>query len=209
MSMMLTGTYKTGGVYDVKGRDGSDKQMMSFVVVDSLGNAFPCQMWPDDPQFVDLAPAVDAGELRRRRVHLAIVSYSVRMRQFQDGGVRPWVNFIVSDVGLASSPDAVLAAHFTGTIKAGAVRRGDGSQKPMLWFNAVDEIGTTFPCQMWGDDPQFDDLASLFEQGVRRQSVEFLVACFNLRMRQFPDGKESPQINFTVSDVTLSALARA
>jgi hypothetical protein len=209
MSMIITGTYKTGGVYQVNGRDGSAKQMLSFAVVDGLGNTFPCQMWPDDPQFTDLAPVVDRGELRRRQVHLSIVSYSVRMRQFQDGQVRPWANFIVSDVGVSNASDTLLAAQFTGTIKAGGVNRGDGTKKPMLWFTAVDEIGTTFPCQMWADDPQFTDLAAAIDSGIRRAQVQFLVATFTLRMRRFADGHEAPQINFVVSDVVLPALARA
>ena len=204
MSMNILGTYKSGGVYAVTGRDGSAKQMMSFTLVDALGNFFPCQMWPDDAQFVDLAPSIDRGELRRKQVQLSVVSYSVRLRKFRDGHEAPWANFIVSDVGLAPE-SSVLSMYFTGTIKAGGVYRGDGTKKPMLWFSAVDEIGTTFPCQVWGDDAQFDELAPAFEQGVRRQRVSFLVASYALRMRRFADGHEAPQINFTVSDVSFPA----
>lgn len=207
MSMTIIGTVKTGGVYEVNGKDGSTKQMISFVVVDGLGNAFPCQMWPDDPQFKDLAPVI--GDYRRHRVQLNIVSYSVRMRTFKDGKkAEPCVNFIVSDVAQPAAPDSFLSMSFTGTVKAGGVNRPDG-KKPMLWFSAVDEIGTTFPCQMWSDDPQFEEVATHIERGVRRYSVQFLVANYTLRMRKFDDGHEAPQINFVVSDIAFPALARA
>lgn len=210
MSMTMIGTYKAGGVYGVKGRDGSDKQMASFEVVDSMGNIYHCQMWEDDSQLVDLAPHINGGDLRRKQVQLAVVSYSARMRTFKDGHVAPWCNFIVSDVGLFdTSTGGALAVQFSGTVKAGGVRRGDGTKKPFISFTAVDELGTSFPCQMWPDDPQFDDLAALMDRGVRRQPVQLLVSSYTLRERTFPDGHTDAQINFVVSDVTFPALATA
>src|SRR5579885_3636288 len=118
MSMNVIGTVKTGGVYEVNGKDGTKKQMISFGVVDGLGNVFPCQMWPDDQQFSQLASVIE--QYRRHQVQLSIVGYTLRMRQFQDGQVRPWANFIVSDVTQPPA-NSLLAASFTGTVKAGGV----------------------------------------------------------------------------------------
>lgn len=205
MSMNLIGTVKTAGVYEVNGKDGSKKPMISFTVVDGLGNSFPCQMWPDDPAFPALASVIE--QYRRHQVQLSIISYSVRMRQFQSGEVKPWANFVVSDVTQPQT-NGLLAASFTGTVKAGNVNRAEG-KKPYLWFTVVDDLGTTFPCQMWSDDPQFAEVASLVDAGVRRQQVQFLVASYNLRQRTLPNGQTNPQINFVVSDVSFSALARA
>lgn len=206
MSMMMIGTVKTGGVYDVTGKDGSKKPMISFTVVDALGNFFPCQMWPDDPGFTNLSALIP--NMRRQLVQLTIAGYTVRMRKFKDGHEAPQVNFIVTDVAQPSD-NHQLAMYFTGTVKAGDVNRGDGTKKQMIWFSAVDEVGNSFPCQVWQDDSQFAELAPIFEQGVRRQQVQFLVANYTLRMRKFQDGHEAPQINFVVSDVLFPALARA
>ena len=97
-------------------------------------------MWPDDPQFPALSQVIE--QYRRHQVQLTITGYTVRMRQFKDGKVAPWVNFVVSDVTqpAANSP---LEASFSGTLKAGKVNRNEG-KKPYIWFNAVDEIGTTY-----------------------------------------------------------------
>jgi hypothetical protein len=205
MSMTLIGTVKTAGVYEVNGKDNSKKSMISFSVADSVGNIFPCQMWPDDPQFAALSPVIE--QYRRQQVQLTIVGYTVRMRQFKDGKVEPWANFIVSDVGQPVAHSS-LSASFVGTVKSGNVNRKEG-KKPYLWLNAVDEIGTTFSCQMWSDDPQFNEVAAVAEGGIRRQSVQFLVASFTLRERTLPNGQTNPQINFVVSDVAFPSLARA
>lgn len=205
MSMNIIGTVKTAGVYDVNGKDGSKKSMISFAIVDGLGNVFPCQMWPDDQQFSSLSSVIE--QYRRHQVQVSVVSYTVRMRQFQSGEVKPWANFIVSDVTQPQT-SGLLSASFTGTVKAGNVNRAEG-KKPYLWFTAVDDLGTTFPCQMWSDDPTFAEVARLVENGVRRQQVEFLVSYFNLRQRTMPNGQTNPQINFVVSDVSFPALARA
>lgn len=204
MSMNITGTVKTAGVYEVNGKDNSKKPMISFSVVDSMANVFPCQMWPDDPQFAQLSQVIE--QYRRHQVQLTIVGYTVRMRQFKNGKVEPWANFVVSDVA-APQANSQLAASFTGTLKAGKVNRNEG-KKPYIWFNAVDEIGTTYSCQMWSDDPQFNEVAAVLDGGVRRQQVQFLVASYTLRERTY-NGQTSPQLNIVVSDVAFPALARA
>lgn len=209
MSMTLIGTFKNGGVYEVNGKDNSKKPMISFTMVDALGNSFPCQMWPDDPGFSNLSALIP--DLRRKQLQLTVAGYTVRMREFNENGrkvTKPWANFIVTDV-VQPSGENLLSMYFTGTVKAGAVNRGDGTKKQMIWFSAVDEVGTTFPCQVWQDDPQFAELAPVFDQGVRRHQVQFLVANYTLRMRKFQDGHEAPQINFVVSDVAFPALAHA
>ena len=96
MGMSFTGTVRNGGVYQVNGKDGSQKHMISFTSVDELGNSFPCQMWPDDPQHEQLASVI--VNARRYPVGFVVASYTVRMRKFQDGHEAPQVNFIVTDV---------------------------------------------------------------------------------------------------------------
>lgn len=200
MSMYISGTIKTGGVFQVKGKDGTEKPMISFTMVDSMGNMYPCQMWPDDPHFSDLSQAI--GGYRRQQLQFAVVGYTVRLRQFKDGHTAPWANFVVSEYGQPSTPGQ-LSASFSGTVKAGAVNRpADTAKKPFIWFTAVDELATTYSCQVWSDDPQFSALVPLLDAGVRRQAVQFLVASYTLRERTMPDGKKNPQINFVVSDVT-------
>jgi len=202
MSMNIIGTVKNGGVFDVKGKDGSIKQMISFTLVDGLGNTFPCQMWPDDKQFSDLAKVI--GDYRRHQVQLSVAGYTVRMRTFKDNSVKPWANFIVSDV-TAPAAASQLAMSFSGTVKAGSVNRPtDASKKPMLWFTAVDDLGTSFACQMWPDDPKFNEVAAMVDAGVRRSPVQFFVSYYSLRERVMPDGSKNPQLNFVVSDVAFS-----
>lgn len=94
--MSFTGTLKAGGAYHVNGKDGSQKIMISFTAIDELGNAYSCQMWPDDPQHAQLAPAIET--MRRQPVQFNVSGYTVRMRKFADGSEKPQANFIVSDV---------------------------------------------------------------------------------------------------------------
>jgi hypothetical protein len=97
MGMTLTGTVKNGGAYDIKGKDGSVRVMISFNVADELGNTFSCQMWPDNPQHAELAGII--AQMRYQPVQLAVVSYTARMRTFKDGRQpAPQANFIVSNV---------------------------------------------------------------------------------------------------------------
>lgn len=99
--MSFSGVLKAGGAYQVNGKDGSQKIMISFTAVDELGNAYPCQMWPDDPQHAQLASLIE--NMRRQPVQFTISSYTVRMRKFKDGSERPQVNFIVTDVAFPAA----------------------------------------------------------------------------------------------------------
>jgi hypothetical protein len=97
MGMTLTGTVKNGGAYEIKGKDGSTRVMISFNVADELGNTFSCQMWPDNPQHAELAGII--AQMRYQPVSLAVVGYTARMREFKDGRQpAPQANFIVSNV---------------------------------------------------------------------------------------------------------------
>ncbi len=91
----MQGTIKSGGAYNVKGKKGP-QMMVSFNLVDEVGNTFACQMWADDPQQAQLAQVIDNA--RRRRVQCVVSGYTVRMRKNQDGSERPQANFVVSDV---------------------------------------------------------------------------------------------------------------
>jgi hypothetical protein len=107
MAVTIIGTIKSGGAYTVNGKKGP-QTMISFNVVDEIGNTFACQMWPDDQQHSALAQVIDNG--RRRRVQCTVAGYSVRMRKDQNGGERPQANFIVSDVTI----EGLLAAQPAG-----------------------------------------------------------------------------------------------
>ena len=75
----------------------------------------------------------------------------------------------------------------------------------MRWMKS----GPRISCQMWSEDTQFNEVASVIDGGVRRQPVQFLVASYTLRERTLPNGQTNPQLNIVVSDVTFPALARA
>jgi hypothetical protein len=97
MAMTFNGTVKNGGAYEVKGKDGSIKIMISFTVADEFGNTFSCQMWPDDPQHDQLKDMIKIA--LRQPVQLLVAGYTVRMRQFKDGRPdAPQANFIVTNV---------------------------------------------------------------------------------------------------------------
>ncbi|GCE31527.1 hypothetical protein KDA_70110 [Dictyobacter alpinus] len=94
--------------------------------------------------------------------------------------------------------------NFIGTLKFGAAYNVDGkdkSKKGMISFTVADEIGNTFSCQMWEDDPQFANLAQGIEQ-MRFQPVQFTIKSYVSRMRTFKDGTERPQTNFIVANVS-------
>ena len=95
--VIITGTIKNGGAYNVNSKKGP-QTMVSFNIVDEVGNTFACQMWSDDPQQVQLAQVIDNA--RRRRVQCTVSGYTVRMRKNQDGTERPQANFVVSDVSI-------------------------------------------------------------------------------------------------------------
>ncbi|GCE17287.1 hypothetical protein [Dictyobacter kobayashii] len=98
-----------------------------------------------------------------------------------------------------------MAMTFTGFVKAGGVYEVGKDKKPMISFTAVDELGNTYACQMWQDDPQFQQLAQAIPQS-RRQQISFEVAAYTSRMRTFKDGSEKPQTNFIVTRVSVPAL---
>jgi hypothetical protein len=95
MAVVITGTIKNGGAYNVNGKRGP-QIMISFNVVDEVGNSFACQMWPDDPQHGQLAQVIESA--RRRPVQCTVAGYTVRMREDQNKQQRPQANFVVTDV---------------------------------------------------------------------------------------------------------------
>src|SRR5437764_7792223 len=82
MAVTIIGTIKNGGAYEVNGKKGP-QVMISFTVIDELGNGYACQMWPDDPQHTQLAQVIE--QARRRPVQCTIAGYSVRQRVDQNG----------------------------------------------------------------------------------------------------------------------------
>ncbi|GHO69776.1 hypothetical protein KSC_086680 [Ktedonobacter sp. SOSP1-52] len=91
-----------------------------------------------------------------------------------------------------------------GTVKsANAFQVGQTGEKFLFTMNVVDELGNTFSCQMWDDDPQQPQLIQ--QPPARRQRVQMAVVGYSVRMRKSKDGKEVPQANFIVSDVRLAA----
>src|SRR5207248_11429644 len=85
MAVTIIGTIKAGGAYEVNGKKGK-QIMISFTVIDELGNGYSCQMWPDDPQHEQLAEVI--GLARRRQIQCIVAGYSVRERTDQNGVTR-------------------------------------------------------------------------------------------------------------------------
>jgi len=113
MGMTLTGTVKNGGAYKVKGKDNSEKIMISFNVADELGNTYSCQMWPDNPEHANLVQVI--GQARYQPVQLVVVGYTVRMRDFKDGRPSaPQANFIVSNVQFPNLQNTAAAPQMNG-----------------------------------------------------------------------------------------------
>jgi len=115
MAVVISGTVKYGGAYAVKGKDGSEKLMVSFTVFDEIGNTFSCQMWPDDPQHAVLVQAI--AQMRRQPVQVVVAGFSARLREFKDKVPGPGdavrngrvvdvsANFIVTQVHFPNYPD--------------------------------------------------------------------------------------------------------
>ena len=99
MSVTIIGTVKNGGAYNVQSKRGP-QIMISFNIVDEVGNTFACQMWPDDRQHAALAQVID--QARRQPVQCIVAGYSVRMRKQQDGTEKPQANFVVTDVSIGN-----------------------------------------------------------------------------------------------------------
>lgn len=95
MAITMIGTIKTGGAFEVNGKAGK-QLMISFTVVDEVGNGFSCQMWPDDPQHQALASVI--AQARRHQVQCTVAGYSVRKRIDQNNQERIQANFVVTDV---------------------------------------------------------------------------------------------------------------
>ena len=205
--MNFCGTIRTSGIFEVKGKDGSVKQLISFKAVDGLGNVFDCQMWPDDlqhPQLLQVMPQVQ----RRQPVQFEVAGYTVRLRKFKDQKEQPQLNLIVANVSFPNPQQTALPASvmsFSGTVKSGTSFLIKGGPDRLLSFTVADEAANTFPCQMWKDDAQQDQLIAAIPS-ARRQPVQLEVVSYSLRMRKMPDGKEQPQVNFVVSRVSLPSL---
>ena len=106
MAVTIVGTIKNGGAYKVQGKRG-EQVMVSFTVVDELGNGYACQMWPDDQQQSALASVID--QARRRQVQCTVAGYSVRKRVDQNNTERLQANFVVTDVVIPGVFDAQVA----------------------------------------------------------------------------------------------------
>ena len=104
MSVTIVGTIKNGGAYNIQSKKGP-QIMISFTVIDELGNGFACQMWPDDPQHQALAQVIDHA--RRRQVQCTVAGYSVRERTDQNNVKRLQANFVVTDVTI---PELISAS---------------------------------------------------------------------------------------------------
>ncbi len=205
--MTLCGTIRTFGVFKLVGKDKVEKHLISFKVVDGLGNVFDCQMWPDDPQHAQLLPLVP--QVRRRQpVRLEIAGYTVRMRKFKDSTKEePQLNLIMMNVAFPDPQKAALPASimgFSGKVKSGTSFPIKGGPDRLLSFTVADEAANTWPCQMWKDDPQQDQLIATMP-AARLQPVQLEVVSYSLRMRE-KDGKQQPQVNFVVSRVSLPTL---
>jgi hypothetical protein len=102
-----------------------------------------------------------------------------------------------------------MSVTIQGTIKTGgafAIKTKDKKEMTLVSFVVVDEMGTSYPCQMWPDDPQHEQLIQVIGN-ARRHPVRCLVSSYSLRMREFKDGRPSqPQINFIVSNIEIPQL---
>lgn len=104
MAVTIVGTIKNGAAYDVQSKKGP-QILVSFTVVDELGNGYSCQMWPDDPQHQQLSQVIEHA--RRQPVQCTVAGYTVRKRNDQNGVERLQANFVVTDVtipNLISAP---------------------------------------------------------------------------------------------------------
>ncbi len=205
--MNFFGTIRTSGIFKLTGKDGVEKQLISFKAVDGVGNVFDCQMWPDDPQHVQLLQLMP--QVRRRQpVQFEVAGYTVRLRKYKDGKQEPQLNLVVTNVGFPDPQKGAIPASmmgFSGTVKGGTSFLIKGGPDRLLSFTVADEAANTWPCQMWKDDPQQDQLIAAIPS-ARRQPVQLEVVSYSLRMRKMPDGKEQPQVNFVVSRVSLPNL---
>jgi hypothetical protein len=103
MAVTIAGTIKSARAIEVTiKKTGAKSYLLAFDVADEVGNIYPCQMWPDDPQQAALLQSVD--NLRRQPVTLTVASYVARMRSMPDGQQRAQVNFIATNVTFPTQP---------------------------------------------------------------------------------------------------------
>jgi len=88
----------------------------------------------------------------------------------------------------------------TGTVKNGGAYEVGDKKLVLISFTVADELGNTFACQMWPDNPQHADLARIIGS-MRYQPVQLAIVSYTSRLRKMKDGKEVPQTNFIVSNV--------
>ena|SRR5436190_14938079 len=129
MAVTISGTVKFGGAYDVNGKDGSKKVMVSFTVVDQIGNLYACQMWPDNAQHARLVQVI--SQMRFQSVQVVVQAFSVRLREYKDKVPGPGdavrngkvvdasANFIVSQVYFPDYPD-LFTAQPAATVQPGS-----------------------------------------------------------------------------------------
>jgi hypothetical protein len=73
----------------------------------------------------------------------------------------------------------------------------DGTVSTLLTWTVIDDNGTSWPCQMWPDDPQHADLLSLIAQ-MHRQTIQCEMVSYSVRLRK---DTNQPQVNFIASQV--------
>ncbi|GCE12116.1 hypothetical protein [Tengunoibacter tsumagoiensis] len=206
--MHCIGYIKFGNTYPIKMKNGGQKEMVSFTVVDGFGTNYSFQMWPDDPQHAEVAAIIK--DARRQPVQVDVASHVARLRKFQDGSEKPQTNFTATNVQFLSG-SITPRVWCSGTVQYGGayeVGGKDRSKKIMLSFSVADEIANSYAFQMWPDDPQHSWLAPLIAQ-ARRQPIEVDVASYVARLRKFKDGTEKPQTNFVATNVVFPGLSQS
>lgn len=87
----------------------------------------------------------------------------------------------------------------SGLVKnARHVAAQDGSYE-FYAFDVVSERGTTFACQMWPDDPDYQT-AVQFGQSLKGHTVSVVIDAYSVGTRTFRDGTSQPQVRFRVTD---------
>jgi hypothetical protein len=76
---------------------------LAFEIATARGTTYACQMWDDDPQYVELGPVV--AQLIDHKVQVNVTRQSVRVRMMQDGSRKLQATFHISnlaDLGLSA-----------------------------------------------------------------------------------------------------------
>jgi len=77
----------------------ADDKSYSFIAMDintSRGDTYACQMWDNDPTFVQLGPVVES--LVGHKVRVSVVSASIGQRKNKDGSKSDQVRFRITNV---------------------------------------------------------------------------------------------------------------